>query len=114
MHVNQDTLGSRPKCLKAAEEALKTGKSCVVGALSLLPSPCVGMKRPSPDNTNRDTATRKLYVALAKKVGVPARCFLFEGSMDLAWHNNLYRAYNQPPSNGTQVRNALRIVVLWR
>ncbi|KAF8436933.1 polynucleotide kinase 3 phosphatase-domain-containing protein [Boletus edulis BED1] len=80
VHVNQDTLGTRPKCLKAAEEALKAGKSCVI------------------DNTNRDAPTRKLYIDLAKKVGVTARCFLFEGSMDLAWHNNLYRAYNQPSS----------------
>jgi len=41
-------------------------------------------------------------VDLAKKVGARARCFFFEGSMDLAWHNNLYRAYNQAPSNGAQ------------
>lgn len=31
VHVNQDTLGTRPKCVKAAEEALKAGKSCVIG-----------------------------------------------------------------------------------
>lgn len=31
VHVNQDTLGSRAKCVKAAEEALKDGKSCVIG-----------------------------------------------------------------------------------
>ncbi|KAF9239632.1 HAD-like domain-containing protein [Melanogaster broomeanus] len=83
-HVNQDTLGTRAKCVKAAEEALRAGKSCVI------------------DNTNRDVATRKFYVDLAKTVGVPARCFLFTGSMELAWHNNLYRAYNQPSSNGSQ------------
>ncbi|KIL00645.1 hypothetical protein PAXRUDRAFT_29641 [Paxillus rubicundulus Ve08.2h10] len=84
IHINQDTLRTRAKCVKAAEEALRTRKSCVI------------------DNTNRDIATRKLYVNLAKKVGVTARCFLFTGSMDLAWHNNLYRAYNQPPSSGTE------------
>ncbi|KAF9228631.1 PNK3P-domain-containing protein [Gyrodon lividus] len=84
VHVNQDTLRTRAKCVTAAEEALRAGKSCVI------------------DNTNRDIATRKFYVDLAKKVGVPARCFLFTGSMDLAWHNNLYRAYNQSPSSGTQ------------
>jgi len=54
------------------------------------------------DNTNRDATTRKFYIDLAKRVGVTARCFLFEGSMDLAWHNNLYRAYNQPPSSETR------------
>jgi bifunctional polynucleotide phosphatase/kinase len=31
VHVNQDTLGSRAKCVKAAEEALGAGKSCVIG-----------------------------------------------------------------------------------
>lgn len=33
VHVNQDTLGSRPKCVKAAEEALVAGRSCVIGPL---------------------------------------------------------------------------------
>ncbi|KAI6043096.1 polynucleotide kinase 3'-phosphatase [Pisolithus marmoratus] len=65
-HINQD------------EEALKDKKSIVV------------------DNTNRDTATRKHYLDLAKRHGVPARCFVFTGPMELAWHNNLYRAYIEP------------------
>jgi bifunctional polynucleotide phosphatase/kinase len=30
-HINQDTLGSRSKCMKAVEVALKAGTSCVVG-----------------------------------------------------------------------------------
>ncbi|KAH9991967.1 polynucleotide kinase 3 phosphatase-domain-containing protein [Russula compacta] len=80
VHVNQDTLGSRPKCVKAAEEALTTGKSCVI------------------DNTNRDVQTRKYYLDLAKRLQVPARCFVFQGSVELAWHNNLYRAYARPAS----------------
>ncbi|KAG9318286.1 polynucleotide kinase 3 phosphatase-domain-containing protein [Chiua virens] len=84
-----DTLRTRAKCIKAAEEALKAGKSCVI------------------DNTNRDTATRKCYVDLTKKVGVPARCILFEGSMDLAWHNNIYRAYNQASSDRIQPQRDL-------
>ena len=105
MHVNQDTLGTRPKCLKAAEEALRAGQSCVIGTLVILHALGRGYEPSMPDNTNRDTATRKYYVDLARKVGAGARCFLFEGSMELAWHNNLYRAYNQPPSmNGAQVR----------
>ncbi|THV08085.1 PNK3P-domain-containing protein [Dendrothele bispora CBS 962.96] len=79
-HVNQDNLGTRNKCIKAVEEALKLGHSCVV------------------DNTNRDRQTRKYYVEIARKFGLPIRCFLFTGSMELAWHNNLYRAYNLPPS----------------
>ncbi len=31
VHVNQDTLRTRDKCLQAVEESLKDGKSCVVG-----------------------------------------------------------------------------------
>ncbi|KAG1832802.1 polynucleotide kinase 3 phosphatase-domain-containing protein [Suillus variegatus] len=77
-HINQDTLGSRSKCMKAAEVALKAGTSCVV------------------DNTNRDIPTRKHYLDLAKKLQIPVRCIEFVGSMDLAWHNNLYRAYVHP------------------
>ncbi|TFK50051.1 PNK3P-domain-containing protein [Heliocybe sulcata] len=79
VHVNQDTLSSRQKCMKAVEEALQDGRSCVV------------------DNTNRDRATRKHYVDVAKRCGARVRCFLFSGSMELAWHNNLYRAFNLPP-----------------
>jgi bifunctional polynucleotide phosphatase/kinase len=33
IHVNQDTLGTRDKCLKAVEETIKAGQSCVVGEL---------------------------------------------------------------------------------
>lgn len=80
VHVNQDTLGSRPKCIKAAEQALGEGKSCVI------------------DNTNRDVQTRKYYLDIAKRLQVPARCFSFQGSVELAWHNNLYRAFARPAS----------------
>ncbi|KAJ8078404.1 DNA kinase/phosphatase Pnk1 [Marasmius tenuissimus] len=80
VHINQDILGSRPKCIKAVDEALNNGLACVI------------------DNTNRDAATRKHYVDLARKRKVPIRCFHFTGSMELAWHNNLYRAFNMPPS----------------
>ncbi|KIM57653.1 hypothetical protein SCLCIDRAFT_1219345 [Scleroderma citrinum Foug A] len=88
-HINQDTLSSRQKCVKATEEALKAGKSVVV------------------DNTNRDVATRKCYLDLAKKHKVRARCFCFSGSMDLAWHNNLYRAYIKPASDSQPRRDVL-------
>ena len=69
------------------------------------------------DNTNRDQQTRKYYIDLAKQYNVDIRwssfcislgarpeltcgrrCFHFTGSLELAWHNNLYRAYNMPPS----------------
>jgi bifunctional polynucleotide phosphatase/kinase len=55
VHINQDTLKTRQKCVKAVEEAVKEGRSCVV------------------DNTNRDKATRKFYVDLAGKEGISVR-----------------------------------------
>ncbi|RDB21211.1 Bifunctional polynucleotide phosphatase/kinase [Hypsizygus marmoreus] len=83
-HINQDTLKTRDKCVKAMREALRQDKSCVI------------------DNTNRDAATRKFYVDVAKQLNIPIRCFLFTGSFELAWHNNLYRTYNLPPSVAAQ------------
>jgi len=118
VHVNQDTLSTRSKCIKAAEAAINEGKSCVIGE----PQPTeIGARDSScshlaVDNTNRDKETRAHYVRLAQKLKIPvryvscslqkadgdssrvARCFLFEASKELAWHNNLYRAFNQPHS----------------
>ena len=54
--MNQDTLKTRPKCVKAVDEALAGGKSAAV------------------DNTNRDAATRKFYLDIAKKHDMPVRC----------------------------------------
>ncbi|KAL4257411.1 PNK3P-domain-containing protein [Pleurotus pulmonarius] len=78
VHINQDVLGSKPKCLKAVEKAVEDGQRCVV------------------DNTNRDGATRQAYIALARKKNIPIRCCHFTAPMELAWHNNLYRAYIVP------------------
>ncbi|KAJ7654730.1 polynucleotide kinase 3 phosphatase-domain-containing protein, partial [Mycena rosella] len=81
LHINQDTLKTRDKCVKAVQEALAAGKKCVV------------------DNTNRDAHTRKYYIDVARKLKVPyGACMRFTGSVELAWHNNLYRAYCLPPS----------------
>jgi bifunctional polynucleotide phosphatase/kinase len=33
----------------------------------------------------------------------PSRCFYFTGSTELAWHNNLYRAFIKPVEEGAQV-----------
>ncbi|KAJ7606788.1 polynucleotide kinase 3 phosphatase-domain-containing protein [Roridomyces roridus] len=80
-HVNQDTLGSRDRCIKRVREELSEGSGlCVV------------------DNTNRDVSTRRFYIDLAKKFKVPIRCFWFTGSIQLAWHNNMYRACALPSS----------------
>ena len=71
--VNQDTLKTKAKCVKAVKDALAKGKSVVV------------------DNTNRDAATRSLYIAEAKKAGVPCRCFFFQADKELVTHLNLFR-----------------------
>ncbi|KAF9134311.1 hypothetical protein BGW39_007480 [Mortierella sp. 14UC] len=76
-YVNQDTLKTRDRCLKAVEEGLKNKKAVVV------------------DNTNPDVATRAPYITLAKKYNVPARCFLFQADKNLATHNNYFRAFHR-------------------
>lgn len=75
VQVNQDTLGSRAKCVRAAEEALGAGKSCVIG-----PPPRFSrvvfthlLTWSHIDNTNRDVQTRKYYLDIAKRLQVPAR-----------------------------------------
>jgi len=75
VHVNQDILKRREKCIAIVEESLKAGKSCVV------------------DNTNRDRATRKFYIDVAQRLKVPIRCFVFRGDIELAWHNIIYRTW---------------------
>ena len=83
--MNQDTLKSRDKCLRVAEESLSSPKpqSVVI------------------DNTNRNRATRALYVALANKLNVPIRCFHFNTPIELARHNNVYRAFHCPGEGRT-------------
>ncbi|KDQ18126.1 hypothetical protein BOTBODRAFT_104942 [Botryobasidium botryosum FD-172 SS1] len=80
VQVNQDKLKTKPACLKAVTEVLKKKGCCVV------------------DNTNRDNKTRKDYVSLAKKYRVPIRCVWFDVSKELAFHNNIYRAFCLAPS----------------
>ncbi|XP_060602378.1 bifunctional polynucleotide phosphatase/kinase-like [Ruditapes philippinarum] len=71
--VNRDTMGTMQKCVKAATEALKTGKSVVA------------------DNTNPTQAARKEFIDCAKKSGVPCRCFVMDTPIDLAHHLNYVR-----------------------
>ena len=59
VHVNQDTMKTKEKCIKACAEALGQGKSVVV------------------DNTNPGADTRALYTAHARKVGCSIRCIHF-------------------------------------
>ncbi|KAG9047609.1 hypothetical protein FS837_001867 [Tulasnella sp. UAMH 9824] len=75
VHVNQDTLKTKSKCLAAVREAIASGKSCAV------------------DNTNRDLATRADYHRLAQELNVSIRALVWNITLDLAWHINLYRAH---------------------
>ena len=52
IRVNRDTLKTKEKCLKAAEQAITKGESLVI------------------DNTNPTKEDRKAYVDLAKKNGL--------------------------------------------
>ncbi|CAG8686270.1 10339_t:CDS:2 [Acaulospora colombiana] len=74
-HINQDTLKTKAKCIKACEEALKKKTSVVI------------------DSTNSTVESRKVYVDLANKYRVPIRCFWFQVSEALARHNNMYRVF---------------------
>ncbi|KAF9913981.1 hypothetical protein BX616_009201 [Lobosporangium transversale] len=77
-YINQDTLKTKEKCIKATEESLQKNRAVVV------------------DNTNPDRPTRESYINLAKKYNVPVRCFLFMANKDLAMHNNYFRAFHRP------------------
>ncbi|KCV73297.1 hypothetical protein H696_00837 [Fonticula alba] len=81
LRVNQDLLKSREACIRLTDRLLTAGHSVVV------------------DNTNPDRATREAYLAIATRLGVPARAFVLgmpdgsadEGYMLLSQHLNLYR-----------------------
>ncbi|KAI6654898.1 Sodium-independent sulfate anion transporter-like [Oopsacas minuta] len=73
IHISQDILKSRDKCLLSTEQLLTAGKNVVI------------------DNTNPDRATRSRYIQLAKKCNVPVRVFWLVTSIDHCRHNNLFR-----------------------
>jgi bifunctional polynucleotide phosphatase/kinase len=77
IRVNNDTLKSRDRCLKVAENALSTGKSCVI------------------DNTNPTPEVRSFYIKLAEKYNVPVRAFVFTIPKDLAFHLDTLRKVNK-------------------
>lgn len=73
-HINQDTLKTRDKCVKAMQHALQEGKSCVIGEKIF--SVTLFITRRSlvtSDNTNRNAATRKYYIDVATKLNIPIR-----------------------------------------
>lgn len=73
VRANQDILKKKEKCAQVCEESLRAGKSVIV------------------DNQNRDAATRKLYVDVAKKLGVPVRAVLVNVPKDMCFHLNFFR-----------------------
>jgi len=73
IHINQDTLKTADKCVKAAEFELRKKHSVVI------------------DNTNPSKNKRASYIKIAQKLNVPVRCFKFETTEDISLHNNKYR-----------------------
>jgi len=76
VHVNQDTLKTADKCHRVTAEALKGGKSVVV------------------DNQNKEKRTRKSYIELARKEGVPIRAVFLNYPKQMCFHLNAYRLLN--------------------
>ena len=73
VRVNQDTLKTLPRCLKAVGVALDNKQTVLV------------------DNTNRDKATRARYVQLAAQRKVPCRCVWLQTTKEESFHLNGFR-----------------------
>jgi bifunctional polynucleotide phosphatase/kinase len=83
MNMSIKIYKSRDKCLRVAEDSLSLYSSVVI------------------DNTNRNKATRALYIALANKLIIPIRCFYYNTPIELAKCNNVYRASHCPKEGRT-------------
>jgi len=75
-HVNQDQLKTELKCVKVATELLSQGKGVCI------------------DSTNPSKIKRKVFIELAKNLGVTIRCFFFKMDKDLVFHLNNLRNIN--------------------
>ncbi|KAL8286350.1 hypothetical protein RQP46_004367 [Phenoliferia psychrophenolica] len=80
VHINQDTLKTRPACLALLRASLSSNppRSCVI------------------DNTNPAESTRAEYLSLVRNefpsLGARVRAFVFDASLDVAKHNSVHRA----------------------
>lgn len=74
--INRDTLKTKEKCYKVAEDEIKKGNSVVI------------------DNTNPKKDDRAYFSGLAKKYGYDVRCFFFKTSKDICFHNDYMRVVN--------------------
>ncbi|KAK7739096.1 DNA kinase/phosphatase Pnk1 [Diatrype stigma] len=85
--VNQDTLKTRAKCLRAASDLLSAsasaGTSEQVGGGVVV------------DNTNPDKEGRREWVELARRHGVPVRCVWLRAPAAVCEHNDVVRALNK-------------------
>lgn len=81
VRINMDTLKTKAKCIKAAKEALQSGKSIIV------------------DNTNSTVETRKEYLNMRTIMSNPfkkdqiitTKCIFFNVDKELAHHLNVLR-----------------------
>lgn len=73
LHVNQDLLGTKEKCHKAARKALESGQSVAI------------------DNTNPAAADRKPYIDMAKSKRIAVRCIRLGTTREVSVHNNYFR-----------------------
>lgn len=76
VRVNQDTFKTLNKCLRVAATALAAGQSVVV------------------DNTNLSETTRKEWIGLAHKHGVPCRCLAISATQEMCRTLAIYRWLN--------------------
>ena len=74
VYVNQDTLGTRKKCLKLTEESLKNKKSVII------------------DNTNPSNVERKEFIELANKYNAKVKIIEMLTDALLSKHLDAYRA----------------------
>ena len=72
--INQDTLKTKPKCIKATIKEMKEGNCVII------------------DATNPSKSGRKEWIELAKEVGFSVRIIKVDDSIEMSKHKNIYRA----------------------
>ncbi|GAA6020040.1 hypothetical protein JCM8202_004964 [Rhodotorula sphaerocarpa] len=97
VHINQDTLRTRPACINLMQSCLSATppKSCVI------------------DNTSPSRSVRAEYLSLLRSSfpGVRVRCFYFTAPIQLAMHNSVYRALCDPVDAGNgKMREVLPMI----
>lgn len=71
--INQDTLKTKSKCLKATKEILSKGGNAII------------------DNTNPSKTVRNEYISIAKHYGISVKCIHFYISREFTQHLNITR-----------------------